>query len=114
MTPKTVAELVQDARNGSADARDELVRRHYREVAALAAAIANDPAEGEDLAQETFIRAFRNLDLLVDPSRFGAWIHRIAVGVCIDWLRAFRRCIRVGVMPTMSPSHLASPLRSIW
>jgi RNA polymerase sigma factor (sigma-70 family) len=90
MVAKTVAELVDEARHGSADARDELVRRHYREIALVAVAITNDPTEAEDLSQEAFIRAFRNLDLLVDPDRFAAWLRRIAVGVSIDWLRSFR------------------------
>jgi len=90
MDQKTVGELVARAREGSSEARDELVRRHYREIAVLAAAIVNDATEAEDLAQEAFIRAFRNLDLLVDPNRFAAWLRRIVVGVSIDWLRAFR------------------------
>ena len=87
---KTVAELVDAARRGSAEARDELVRRHYREIALVAVAITNDPTEAEDLSQEAFIRAFRNLDLLVDPDRFAAWLRRIVVGVSIDWQRSFR------------------------
>jgi RNA polymerase sigma factor (sigma-70 family) len=90
MALKTVAELVDEARRGSADARDELVRRHYREIALVAVAITNDPTEAEDLSQEAFIRAFRNLDLLVDPDRFAPWLRRIVVGVSIDWLRSFR------------------------
>jgi RNA polymerase sigma factor (sigma-70 family) len=90
MGPKTLAELVTEARQGSAAARDELVRRHYRQAAALAAAMVNDPAEAEDLAQEAFVRAFSNLDLLMDPGRFAPWLRRIVVGVSIDWLRAFR------------------------
>jgi RNA polymerase sigma factor (sigma-70 family) len=89
MKTKTVAELVDEARRGSAEARDELVRRYHRETAILAAAMVNDPTEAEDLGQEAFIRAFRNLDLLVDPSRFGAWLRRIVIGVSIDWLRSF-------------------------
>jgi RNA polymerase sigma factor (sigma-70 family) len=96
MEVSTVAELVNDARQGSAEARDELIRRHYREAALLAAAMVNDPAEAEDLAQEAFIRAFRNLDLLVDASRFGPWLRRIVVGVSIDWLRAFRPALYRG------------------
>lgn len=87
---QTVAELVDGARRGSAEARDELVRRHYREIALVAVAITNDPTEAEDLSQEAFIRAFRNLDLLVDPDRFAPWLRRIVVGVSIDWLRSFR------------------------
>jgi len=90
MARKSVEDLVDEARAGSLDARDELVRRYFRETAAIAGALLNDPTEAEDLAQEAFIRAFRNLDLLMDPSRFGAWLRRIVVGVSIDWLRAFR------------------------
>jgi RNA polymerase sigma factor (sigma-70 family) len=81
---------VTAARTGSADARDELVRRYVREITAIAAALVNDATEAEDLAQEAFVRAFRNLDLLVDPARFGGWLHRIVVGVSVDWLRTFR------------------------
>jgi len=93
---KTVAGLVDEARRGSARARDELVRRHQREIVVLAASLVNDATEAEDLAQEAFIRAFRNLDLLVDPSRYGAWLRRIAVGVSIDWLRTFRPALYRG------------------
>lgn len=119
MKTETAAQLVQEARHGSADARDELVRRHYREIALLAAAMVNDPAEAEDLAQETFIRAFRNLDLLVDPNRFGAWLRRIVVGVSIDWLRSFRPALYHGwsdadevTIPSRDPSPLDAVLRS--
>src|SRR6266545_394433 len=86
----TDTELVVAARRGDAGARDELVRRYQRQIALLAAALVNDLAEGEDLGQETFVRAFRNLDLLADASRFAPWLRRIAFGVSIDWLRGFR------------------------
>jgi len=69
MAWKDVAHLVTEARTGSADARDELVRGYFREITAIAAALVNDATEAEDLAQEAFVRAFRNLDLLVDPDR---------------------------------------------
>jgi RNA polymerase sigma factor (sigma-70 family) len=88
--PRTDAELVEDARRGQASARDELVRRYQRQTALLAGALVNDLAEGEDLGQEAFVRAFRNLDLLADPARFAPWLRRIAFGVSIDWLRSFR------------------------
>ena len=102
---------MNEARHGSAEARDELMRRYFREIAVLAAAmtvprrqriecranafhdlrtqLVNDATEAEDLAQKAFIRAFRNLDLLVDPRRFGPWLRRIVVGVSIDWLWSF-------------------------
>jgi RNA polymerase sigma factor (sigma-70 family) len=87
---KTDAELVEAARRGDLAAQGELVRRYQRQTALLAGALVNDLAEGEDLGQEAFVRAFRNLDLLADPSRFAPWLRRIAFGVSIDWLRSFR------------------------
>jgi RNA polymerase sigma factor (sigma-70 family) len=117
-----VASLVVDARSGSADARDELVRRHFREAAAIAVALVNDASEAEDLAQEAFIRAFRNLDLLVDAARFGAWLRRIVVGVSIDWLRTFRPSLYRGwsdaddlvtASPELSPLDLTLRLELV-
>lgn len=119
MDRRSVGALVAEARAGSADARDELVRRHYREVTLLAGAIVNDRTEAEDLAQEAFIRAFRNLDLLVDPNRFAAWLRRIVVGVSIDWLRAFRPALYRGwsdadevAIPAADPSPFDCMLRT--
>jgi RNA polymerase sigma factor (sigma-70 family) len=119
MAWKDVADLVTEARTGSADARDELVRRYFREITAIAAALVYDATEAEDLAQEAFVRAFRNLDLLVDPDRFGAWLHRIVVGVSIDWLRTFRPSLYRGwsdaddaVGPSREPSPLDLTLRA--
>jgi hypothetical protein len=68
MPTSTVAELVNEARRGSAEARDELVRRHHREAAILAAAMVNDPTEAEDLSQEAFIRAFRTVNVSLGKS----------------------------------------------
>ena len=84
------AELVTRARKGESGAFGELVRRHQRATRALAYALVGDQAEAEDLSQEAFLRAFRNLDLLADPAKFAPWLRRITFGVCIDWVRAFR------------------------
>src|SRR6185503_140839 len=66
---------------------DVLVHRHQREVRAVARSICSDSEESQDVAQEAFLRAWTNLDLLVDPSRFGAWVRRIALACAIDGLR---------------------------
>jgi RNA polymerase sigma factor (sigma-70 family) len=84
------AELVALARSGDSRAFEELVRRYERATRALAYALVRDSAEAEDLTQEAFLRAFRNLDLLVDPEKFAPWLHRVTFGVCIDWVRTFR------------------------
>jgi RNA polymerase sigma factor (sigma-70 family) len=84
------AELVQRTRAGERAAFDVLVHRYQRDVIALAYSLLGDGAEAQDMAQETFVRAYQNLGLLADPERFGAWLRRVTFGTCIDWLRAFR------------------------
>jgi RNA polymerase sigma factor (sigma-70 family) len=82
--------LVERVRNGDREVYGELVRRHQAAVVSVAWSLLGDAAEAQDMAQEAFVRALRNLDLLADPARFGGWIRRITFGTCIDWLRTFR------------------------
>jgi RNA polymerase sigma factor (sigma-70 family) len=84
------SDLVRRARFGDHDAFGALVTRHQRSALALARSLVFDDAEAEDLTQEAFLRALRNLDLLADAEKFAPWLHRIVFGTCIDWLRAFR------------------------
>ncbi len=89
---QTDAELVAEARAGATlagDAFGELVRRYQRMVYALTLSLVR-PTDADDVAQEAFLRAFRNLDLLADPARFGVWLRRVTFGVAIDHVRADR------------------------
>jgi RNA polymerase sigma-70 factor (ECF subfamily) len=42
-------------------------------------------AEAEDLAQETFIRAYRQIDTYRSASKFSTWLYRIAINLCLNW-----------------------------
>lgn len=84
------AELVVLTRGGTSGAFDELVRRYSAQACRLARGLIGDPFEAEDIAQGALLRAFRNLDLLADPAKFGPWFRRIVFGVSVDWLRTFR------------------------
>lgn len=57
--------------------------RIYRYIVRLV----KDPAEAEDLTQETFLRAYRGGDSLRDPQAVRGWLYRIATHVCLDRLR---------------------------
>jgi RNA polymerase sigma-70 factor (ECF subfamily) len=46
-----------------------------------------NPAEAEDLTQDTFLRAYRGRDSLRDPEAVRGWLYRIATHVCLDRLR---------------------------
>ena len=61
MPKLTDRELVDRARQGDAEAFGQLVRRHQQRIHRLAAHLLRDRAEAEDVAQETFIRAYRAL-----------------------------------------------------
>jgi RNA polymerase sigma-70 factor, ECF subfamily len=60
--------------------------RIYRYVLSLV----HDPAEAQDLTQETFLRAYRRRDSLRDPNAIRGWLYRIATHVCLDRLRRQR------------------------
>ena len=49
--------------------------------------LVRDPAEAEDLTQETFLRAYRRRDSLRDPEAVRGWLYRIASHACLDRLR---------------------------
>jgi RNA polymerase sigma-70 factor (ECF subfamily) len=66
------------------------VRRYQRPVINLIYRITGDPALSEDLAQETFVKAFRNLAAFDTTRRFSSWIFRIAHHTAIDALRRVR------------------------
>jgi RNA polymerase sigma-70 factor, ECF subfamily len=79
--------LARAARGGSLDAFEALVRRYQRRVYALAYQHLRDPDEAQDLAQEVFVRLYRNLDRY-DPSRpFEPWFWRLAANVAATYRR---------------------------
>ena len=70
--------LVAAAQAGDADAVEALVRRHQARIFNFALALTANGADAEDLAQETFIRAFRGLRRFRGESSFRNWLYRIA------------------------------------
>lgn len=74
----TDAELLEASRRGEQAAFGELVERYHRVVAAVSYSRTRDQALSEDVAQETFIAAWRQLDQLREPNRLKAWLCGIA------------------------------------
>jgi len=69
----------------------EIVAAHYENVYRFLAHLARDPAQAEDLTQETFAAAWQNLGAFEGRSSIGTWLHRIAYGKFIDARRAATR-----------------------
>lgn len=82
--------LVRLARDGDQEALTELYQRHERRAFNLALRTLGNPWDAADVAQEAFIKAFRNLDGFKGESLFSTWLHRIVVNACYDLLRRQR------------------------
>lgn len=79
--------LVRAARRGDRDAFGRLVERYSRAVVARQLGWTRDLSAAEDLAQETFLRAWQGLRRLEDVRAFGSWLLSIGGYVGQEWLR---------------------------
>lgn len=79
--------LVAQARAGDRDAFDRLVRRHFRRVYAALFRLVGNHEDAEDLAQESFVRAFASLEHYRGDGAFVGWVLRIAVHLAQDHFR---------------------------
>lgn len=80
-------ELVQRSRTGDRDAFRELVERYRRRIAALAIGMLRNREDALDIVQETFTKAYQNLDRFKGDSAFYTWVYRIAYNLCVDHQR---------------------------
>jgi RNA polymerase sigma-70 factor, ECF subfamily len=85
--PHTDAAVVALARDGDSEAFRGLVELHGRAVYRLAHRMTGNAQDAEDVVQETFLRAYRQLGRFEARANFGTWLHRIAVNCSIDLIR---------------------------
>jgi len=83
----TDVELVRGALNGSELAFRDIVLRYQRPVFGLVSRVVRDPGRAEELAQDTFVKAFRALHTYDVTRKFSAWLLTIAHHVAIDEVR---------------------------
>jgi RNA polymerase sigma-70 factor (ECF subfamily) len=86
--PSTDAAAVALARDGDSEAFRSLVERHGRAVYRLAYRMTGSAHDAEDVVQETFLKAYRQLARFESRANFGTWLHRIAVNCAIDLIRS--------------------------
>jgi len=88
VSDRTDGDLVRLTGRGNTEAYGELVSRYQGHVYGLAYSLAGNWDDAQDIAQETFIRAYVNLDQLREPARFAPWLRRVTFGVTMNWLKA--------------------------
>ena len=81
------ADAVSRFRAGDEGAFRALVERHSRAVFRVAFRMTGNEQDAEDVVQETFLRAYRNLGRFEERARFASWLHRIAANCAYDVLR---------------------------
>jgi len=82
---------VERARSGDSDAFRLLVEQHSRAIFRLAFRMTGNEEDAEDVVQETFLRAYRQLDKYEARSSFSTWLYRIASNYSLDLIRMRKR-----------------------
>jgi len=106
--------LLEQARRGNLFAFEEIVRRYQRRVYATAYRIVRRHEVADDVAQEAFIRAHRNLDRFDAARPFGPWICRIAANLAVNHVRSPEA--REDALPdghAETPSAAPGPLQGV-
>jgi RNA polymerase sigma-70 factor (ECF subfamily) len=102
------AELVARALDGDRWSRDVLYRRHAPYLLAISVRLLSDHREGEEVVQDTFVRAFEQLGTLHDPAALRPWLARIAVSLVRRRLRRGRLLRSLGLDRSPDDATLAA------
>ncbi len=81
------AHLIELCKKGDRRAQHEIYQKYLRAMNRVAYRITGDEMEAEDVIQEAFIRAFRNLTNFKGEATFGAWLRRIVINTSINHVK---------------------------
>jgi RNA polymerase sigma factor (sigma-70 family) len=82
-----ISQLIERALTGDQKSYSEIVSRYHEQIYHFIYRMVKDTAQAEDLAQETFIKAFRALATFNSDYAFSTWLYKIAANNCIDFFR---------------------------
>jgi RNA polymerase sigma-70 factor (ECF subfamily) len=81
------AALIREAQRGNREAFEELVRHYDHAVLRLALHITGSDTEAQDIYQDAFLKAYRNIGSFRFECSFYTWIYRIVTNLCLDHMR---------------------------
>ena len=88
MDATEAAAVLDRARQGDSDAFRALVEQHSRSVFRLAFRMTGNEQDAEDVVQESFLRAYRQLGRFESRANFGTWLYRIVSNCSVDLMRS--------------------------
>lgn len=89
--------LVEEVRRGVRSAYGELVHRYEKKLIRTIHRLVGNAETAEDLAQDSFLKAYNRLDRFDSSKRFGPWLFQIGVNTAIDWLRRNKRRVKLSL-----------------
>jgi RNA polymerase sigma-70 factor (ECF subfamily) len=99
--------LIQRFLAGDVGAFERLVERYYQRIDHLAQQVVRHPMAAEDIAQEVFLRAYRALPRFRGEASLYSWLYRIAINLCLNYLR--RQANRISTANEPDISAFPSP-----
>ncbi|MDH5605294.1 MAG: sigma-70 family RNA polymerase sigma factor [Anaerolineae bacterium] len=95
-------QLIEQAQMGDRQAFADLVNRHRKGVINVAYRICGDAGQAEDIAQETFLRAWQHIPKYRPQALFRSWLYRIAANMTIDHLRSKKETVNIEMLALQS------------
>jgi len=110
-TPSEVdeARLIRDIRAGRTELFEHFVRRYQRRITRIAFRFLRDAGEADCAAQESFLRAYQNLDDFREGSTFETWLTRICINWCKDRLKRRRLVVFFHQAPAREDEEGSEP-----
>ncbi len=106
MTDK-IKQLIKDAQNGDSYSFHQLVALHDEKIMVLAYQLMRNKQDAEDLYQEAFVKAYKNIQAFRFESSFYTWLYRITVNTALNMKRKMSR------MYTQEPIENYDPIENI-
>lgn len=106
-------ELVLAAQSGDTEAFRRLVETHQQAIYTVALSLVGDRDYAQDLTQETFIRAYLNLERMKAPEKIRAWLRGIARNASLKWLERQRPFDRPETEMERAPAQQTAPDEAI-
>lgn len=107
----TEKNLVDLSAGGDVEAFEKLIQSHQKKVYNIALRMTKNPEDAQELAQDTFIRAFIAIKKFRGESSFSTWLYRIAMNVCTDFLRKRNKAVVISIDQGAIGSESEQPIQ---